>query len=319
MTGTASAAVKKILTIPPLRPGEGRECSLPSCVALAAGSSYDDVMGGSGAAFSTTIDVGGWDPIAATPLDDGTLERAARAAGVRTDRVTPPFDDDMRALIVDRLIEAIDAKVPPLVRGAVGPSEYGLLVGIDDRGPTFFARTYFDTHDEPTKIGWDAFAGPGRGDLVFLDRATAPDRATLAREATALAVDDAEASDSALAAWLAALRDEARWSDPKHGGTAAFADHAMRTILADKRRAAARFLRSVRGAVAPRSGAELLRAAEAYDGVGAAAEKVGAGPFDPQVALRFVEGGQRRAWANALDGILRHEAEAHEALRAAQT
>ncbi len=318
MTGTASVRVKKLLATPPLHPGEGRECSLPSCVALASGASYDDVMGASGAAFTTTIDAEGWDPLAATPLDDATLSRAAAAAGLRTDAVVPPFDEDMRALVLDRVIESIDAALPPLVRGAVGPSEYGLIVGVDDRGPTFFARTYFDAGDDPTRVGWDAFAGPGRGDLVFLDRAAAPDRATLARDAIRRAVLDADASDEALRGWLAALRDETRWTDPRHGGAMAFADHTMRTILADKRRAAARFLRSVRETMPGRVGAELLRAAEAYDKVAAAAEKVGAGRFDPAVALRFVEGGHRRAWANALEAILRHEAEAHDAMRAAR-
>ena len=310
--------MKKVLAVPPLRPGEGRECSLPACVALATGASYDDVMGASGAAFTTSIDAEGWDPIAASPLDDETLARAARAAGVRTDPVSPPFDDEMRELVLDRVREAIDGALPPLVRGAVGPAEYGLVVGVDEGAPAFFARTYFDARDEPTRIGWDAFVEPGRGDLIFLDRATAPDRGTLARDAVARAVAEADTSDAALRAWLAVLRDEARWRDPKHGGAAAFADHTMRTILADKRRAAARFLRSARGSLAPRAGAELLRAAEEYDQVAAAAEKVGTGAFDPRVALRFVEGGLRRAWANALEGILGHEAEAHEALRAAR-
>lgn len=308
-------------------------------------------MGASGAAFTTTIDPASWDPLAAAPLDDRTLERGARAAGVRPDRVIPPFDEEMRALIVDRLLEALDAKLPPLVRGAVGPPEFGLVVGYelarpradhetegkgprgragqrnpdDERGtvsepsPTFLVRTYFDRSDEPSQVGWDAFARPGRGELVFLDRAAAPDRAVLARDAIDGAVADAEASDAAMRAWLDALRDEARWGDLKHGGSAAFADHAMRTILADKRRAAARFLRSARDAVTARAGAETLRAAEAYGKVAEAAELAGVGPFDPGVAARFVEGGHRRAWAKGLEGALRHEAEAHDALRAARS
>jgi len=152
---------------------------------------------------------------------------------------------------------------------------------------------------------------------VFLDGGDAPDRAAVARMGIEVARDTAEDSDAALRSWLAALRDEPRWADPKHGGTAAFADHAMRTILHDKRRAAARFLRSVRDALPSRSGGELLRAAEAYGKVADAAERVGVGAFDPAVALRFVEGGQRRAWANALESATAHEAEAHEALRAA--
>jgi len=271
-------------------------------------------MGASGAAFTTTIDSGGWDPLAASPLDDATLERGARAAGVTVDRVEPPFDEDMRALVLDQVKTAVAAKLPPLVRGAIGPPEYGLVVGFDDAAEKLYVRTYFDPSDEAPTVGWDAFTGPERGAVVFLERATAPGRATIARMGIDAATASADASDVALRSWLAALRDESRWTDPKHGGSAAFADHAMRTILHDKRRAAARFLRSVRDALPARSGAEVLRAAEAYGTVADAAEKVGVGTFDPAVALRFVEGGQRRAWANALEGALAHEAEAHEAL-----
>ena len=286
-------------------------------MAIATGVDYSVLMGASGAAFTTTIDPVGWDPLAASPLDDPTLDRAAAAAGVRTDRVTPPFDDDMRALVLDQVKTAVAAKVPPLVRGALGPPEYGLIVGYDDAVPKFYVHTYFDPSDEAPAIGWDAFAGPENGMIVFLERGSAPDRARLARTGIEVANACGAASDEALRSWLASLRDESRWKDPKHGGSAAFADHAMRTILHDKRRAAARFLRGVRDALPAKSGAEVLRAAEAYSRVVEAAEKVGVGAFEPAVALRFVEGGQRRAWANALEGVLASEAEAHDALRAA--
>lgn len=301
-----------------MRPGEGRECTLPATLAASTGVDYDELMGASGAAFTAAIDQASWDPVAAAPLDAATLARAARAAGVRVDRVTPPFDDEMRELVLDRIREAIEAKLAPLVQGAVGPAEFGLIVGYDDAGPTFLVRTYFDRGEEPTRLGWDAFVGTGHGEPYFLDRAERPAHDELARDALAHALDGADASDAAIRSWIAALRDEGRWTDPKHGGAAAFADHVMRTILADKRRAAARFLRSIRGVMPPRSGAELLRAAEAYGKVAEAAEKVGAGAFDPGVAMRFVQGGLRRAWANALEATLAHEAEAHDALRAAR-
>lgn len=273
-------------------------------------------MGASGAAFTTTIDAESWDPLAASPLDAATRDRAARAAGANVDAVTPPFDDDMRALVLESVRDAIEKKLPPLVRGAVGPPEYGLIVGYDEGTPTFFIRSYFDSGDEPTGVSWDAFTGSDHGEIAFLSRGEPPERAALAREAISGAVGDAGSSDGALRAWLAALRDESRWSDPKHGGTAAFADHAMRTILADERRAAGRYLRSVRELFPARSGGELLRAAEAYGKVVAEAEKVGVGPFDPTIAMRFVEGSHRRGWANALERIVEHESEAHEALRA---
>jgi hypothetical protein len=274
-------------------------------------------MGASGAAFTTTIDAERWDPLAASPLDDATLDRAARAAGAKVDRVDPPFDEEMRALVLDLVKAAIEAKTPPLIRGALGPPEYGLVVGFDDAAAKLYVRTYFDPSDEAPTVGLDELSGRENGGLVFVDRGTAPDRATVARMGIDAVRSSAEASDAALRAWLAALRDEPRWTDRKHGGSAAFADHAMRTILHDKRRSAARFLRAVREALPARSGAEALRAAEAYGKVADAAERVGVGAFDPAVAVRFVEGGQRRAWANALEQALAHEAEAHEALRAA--
>src|SRR5512142_378285 len=122
-----SARGRTLKDIPPLRFGEGRDCTLPACVAVATGSDYDWVMGVSGAAFVTTIDAVSWDPLAAAPLDDATLSRAARAVGMRPDVVGPPFDDEMKALVLDRVADAVDAKVPPLVRGIAGPPEFGLI------------------------------------------------------------------------------------------------------------------------------------------------------------------------------------------------
>jgi hypothetical protein len=310
-------ARKRILkNIPPLRFGEGRECTLPACVAVATGQEYDWVMGASGAAFTTAIDVDAWDPIAGAPLDDATLERAARGSGMRADAVKPPFDDEMKALVVDRILEALEAKVPPLARGLVGPSEYGLVVGCDEEAPTFYARTYFDKTEQPTKLDWAAFEKDGL--IVFLDRAGAPDRAATARDAVEAAVASTEASDHALETWIAALRDDARWTDTRHAGAAAFGDHAMRTLLADKRRAAASFLRTTRALFPGSPGADLLRAAESYGYVADAAMKVGIGPFGASVAMRFLDAGHRRSWAKQLEAALGHERDAHDALRAAR-
>src|SRR5438445_13652713 len=97
-------------------------------------------MGSSGAAFTTTIDESGWDPLAATPRDAATLGRAARAAGVRLDPEPPPYDDEMRTLILDRAKEAIDGRLPPLVLGLGGAPVYGLSVGCDRGGAARFAR-----------------------------------------------------------------------------------------------------------------------------------------------------------------------------------
>jgi hypothetical protein len=315
-TGPRIARKRILKDVPPLRFGEGRECSLPNCIAIATGEGYDWIMGASGAAFTTTIDTDRWDPLAAAPLDDATLARAARGAGKRADPVAAPFDEEMKELVLDRILEALDAKTPPLARGLVGPAEYGLIVGCDDEAPTFYARTYFDKKEPPTKLDWSAFDHDGL--VVFLDPAGAPDRTAIARDAVANAVTSAPASDGAIASWIEALRDDARWTDTKHAGVAAFADHAMRTILADKRRAAASFLRSARALFPNAPGADLLRAAESYGYVTDAAKKVGVGPFDASVAMRFLDPGHRRAWAKQLEAALGHERDAHAALAAAR-
>jgi len=92
----------------------------------------------------------------------------------------------------------------------------------------------------------------------------------------------------------------------------------MRQLLADKRRAAARFLRGLRSTFATLPGSDLLRAAESYGYVADAADKFGIGPFNAATAMRFGDGGQRRAWANLLEGALEHERSAHEAIRSAR-
>lgn len=311
-------ARKVIGGIAPLRFGEGRECSFPASLAAATKTDYDWILGCSGAAFDTRIDEATWDPLVATPRDAATLTRAASAAGVRLDVVSPPFDDEMRELVLARVKEQIDAGTSPLARGLVGPSEYGLIVGYDDNGPTFLARTYFDRGAEPTRLGWDAFVDDEHGTPVFLDPAGGVDRSRSALAGLDAGIAAAGTTEDALRAWAAGLRDDARWSDARHAGQAAFADHTMRTILADKRRAAARFLRGLRAEFPTRPGSDLLRAAESYGYVVDAATKSGIGPFDASVATRFADPGHRRGWANALEGLIGHEREAQSALRSAR-
>lgn len=300
-----------------MRSGDGRDCSFPAALAIAASADYDWLMGCSGEAFTATIDEASWDPLAATPRDEPVRERMARAAGVRLDAVDPPYDDEMRVLVLDRAKEAIDAKLPPIELGIGGP-EFGLIVGYDDEAPTFFVRTLFDKGDDPRRVSWEAFESSDRGGLTFVDRTEAPDRARSVRDGIDIAVASADATDRALASWSAALRDDARWADPKHAGTAAFADHAMRTILVDKRRAAARFLRAARGLFANAPGGDLLRAAESCSYAAESAAKGGVGEFDGSVAMRFVDAGHRRAFAKNLDAVRDHDREAREALGAAR-
>jgi hypothetical protein len=276
-------------------------------------------MGSSGAAFTTTIDESGWDPLAAAPRDDETLARAARAAGVRLDPEPPPYDDEMRALILDRVIEGVEAHLPPLVFGLGGAPEYGLVIGYDQEGPIFFARTFFDKGDDPRRAGWEEFESEERGGLIFLDKIGPPDRPRSARDGIDAALAAGDATDNALASWSAALRDDARWTDAKHAGTAAFADHAMRVVLVDKRRAAARFLRAARGLFPNAPGADLLRAAESYGYAADAAAKGGVGEFAGAIAVRFIETGHRRAWAKNLEAVREHDREAREALASART
>jgi hypothetical protein len=302
----------------PLRFGEGHDTTFPYALALATGAEYDWLMGSSGAAFTTTIDEAGWDPLAAAPRDAETLARAARAAGVRLDPEPPPYDDEMRELILDRAKEAIDAHLPPLVFGLGGAPEYGLIVGYDEEGPTFFARTFFDKGDDPRRAGWSEFESEDRGGLIFLDKTAAPDRPGALREGIDAALAAADVSDGALTSWAAALRDDARWTDAKHAGTAAFADHAMRSVLVDKRRAAARYLRAARGLLPNSPGADLLRAAESYGYAADAAAKGGVGEFDGGVAMRFIDPGHRRAWAKNLDTVRENDREAREALTSAR-
>jgi len=305
--------------IAPLRFGQGHDCTLPAALAAATGAEYDWLQGASGSAFTTAIDEASWDPLAAAPRGEKTAEAMARAAGVRLDPVPPPYDDEMRPLVLDRIREGVDAKLPPLALGLGGPPEYGLVIGYDEDGPAFFSRTFFDKGDDPRKIGWDAFETEDRGGLTFLDRGDAPDRQRLVRDGLDTALAAAAQTDRALESWAAALRDDARWTDAKHAGTAAFADHAMRGILIDKRRAAARFLRTARGLFPNAPGGDLLRAAESYGYAADAAAKGGVGEFDGSVAMRFTDVGHRRAWAKNLDAIREHEREGREALAASRS
>ena len=285
---------------------------------MATKTEYDWLMGCSGAAFDVTIDLAGFDPLAATPRDEETMDLAARAAGVRLDDVPPPYDDDLRELVGARIREAVDDKLPPLIRGAVGPPEYGLIVGYAD-ADRYLVRTFFDKGDKPSEIGWPDFMDADHGGPVFLDveKNGHLDRAGNAKGGLDAGIARAGVSETALVGWAAALRDDARWADAKHAGMAAFADHAMRIVLADKRRAAGRFLRGLRS-VFTTPGGDLLRAAESYGYVVEALDKLGTKPFDPSVAMRFIDAGHRRGIAKALEGALGHEKEAHDALRAAR-
>src|SRR5205085_11953289 len=98
----------------------------------------------------------------------------------------------------DRAQEPDAAHLPPLVFGLGAAPEYGLIVGYDEEGPTFFARTFFDKGDAPRRAGWSEFESEDRGGLIFLDKGVAPDRDHSAKEGIDTALASAEASDRAL-------------------------------------------------------------------------------------------------------------------------
>lgn len=285
-------------------------------------------MGCSGAAFRVGFDPERWDPSAASPHGRALLERAGRAAGVRIDRVDPPFDDELRELVWERIVETVDARLPPIVRGLAGGPEFAVLAGYDTQGKVLFVRAYGqDERKEPERKSFDeAFGNDPPPVPVFLDRGTARAELELARDAVRHAAqlaqereerDDGErwlVGASALEAWARALAADV---PQREGAARAFGDWWARAALHDARRAAGRFLRSVRARFSDRVGAELLRAAEAYGYVAEEAAKAGVGAFDGSVVARFLDLGLRRGWAHALERAITHEREAAAALASA--
>ena len=182
--------------------------------------------------------------------------------------------------------------------------------------PYLSARGERSVHDPEARTASYAYGVVAPNALHALLETARRGRAALAGIDAGLA--SADATEAALRSWSAGLRDDARWTDAKHAGAAAFADHSMRTVLADKRRSAARFLRGLRSEFSTRPGADLLRAAESYGYVVDLAARQGVGAFDASVAMRFADAGHRRGWANALEAAIGHEREAITALRAAR-
>ena len=326
-------APRKLLRrAPRLAWGVGKDITL--CGALAAAlpgedeerdARYDLVAGGSGIAFQLRID-DRWDPSTVSPHDPSVIHAAARSASLRADVVEPPFDDELRALVWERVVECIDADLPPLARGLLGLPEFGVITGYGE-GHVLFARTYGERSDESSRVLADeAFVGDAAATIVFLDRGEGTDEARLARDAirrgaevsasTSAELDGARlyAGEAAFAAWIEGLLADV---PPREAAQRAFVDHARRVFLHDARRTAARFLRRVRRHFPDRVGAELVRAAEAYAYVADEVEKGGVRPFDASVVARFQDPSIRRGWAYGLERALVREREAIAALRGA--
>lgn len=314
--------------VPRLAWGEGKDVSLPAALSAALASAeardraYDDAAAVSGIAFQLRID-DRWDPDTVGPHAKEAVERAAAALGARADVLEPPHDDELFALAWERVVESVDAGLPPLARGLLGLPEFGVIVGYDVEARVLFARTYNDHGVEPSRLGWDDARG---AIFAFFDRGSAPSEAQLAREAVGRAVEVSApatlgreevhlyAGEDAYRAWIAGLEQEV---PPKEAAQRAFVDHARRVLLHDARRAAARFLRRVRRHFPERAGAELIRAAEAYGYVADEAEKAGIRPFEASVVARFLDPSLRRGWAHGLERALKREREAIAALRGA--
>lgn len=287
---------------------------------------YERAAAGSGIAFGLRVDER-WDPDTASAHDAVVVARAARALGLRADVVEPPFDDELRELAWERVVESIEAELPPLARGLLGLAEFGVVSGYDAEGRVLFARTYADRAAEPSRLAFaDAVGGSAPATFVFFDRADTPDEARLARDALGMALQASASAthdtdgarlhsgEAAFASWIAGLVADV---PPREAAARAFVDHARRVFLHDARRTAARYLRRVRRHFPDRVGAELIRAAESYGYVADECAKVGVQPFEASIVARFMDPGLRRGWAHGLERASEREREAIAALRVA--
>jgi hypothetical protein len=306
--------------VPALRFGEGEDITLGGALASALQASredrvrlYDDALAGSGIAFELRVDES-WDPEMVSPHDPDAVARAAAAVGLRADVVEPPFDEDLRELVWDRIRESVDAGLPPLARRLLQLPEFGVVTGYDAKERVLFARTYADHGDDPARTLFaDAFGGDRPATIAFLDRAGRVDEPRLARDALRRAAE-VGGYEAPYRVWITGLQQEA---PAREIAQRAFVDHARRVFLHDARRSAARFLRRVRRHFPDRVGADLIRAAESYSYVADETEKSGVKPFDASVVARFVDPGQRRGWQHALERALERDREAAAALSAA--
>ena len=262
-----------------------------------------------------------------SPHAPPAVQAAAASLGLRVDVVEPPLDEELRELVWERIVESVDAGLPPLARGLLQLPEFGVLCGYDAADRVLFARTYADREDDPSRVLFaDAFGGERPATVAFLDRADRVEERALAREAlrrgrevTAPATHAAGGvtllqGEAAFRAWIEALAEEPAG---REAAQRAFVDHARRVFLHDARRAAARFLRRVRRHFPERTGADLVRAAEAYSYVADECEKAGVVPFDASVVSRFLDPGQRRGWRHALERAAERERKAVAALAGA--
>lgn len=113
---------------------------------------YWEIMAVSGSAFRFTLQAGAWDftnysflNIAADPLEPA--RRAITAAGYACSFYQPgSFEEDAA-----RIMSSIDRGVPVLAYRIVGPSDYCIITGYDERGQVLLGWSTFQ--DIPVILG----------------------------------------------------------------------------------------------------------------------------------------------------------------------
>ena len=158
---------------------------------------YPFVMGTSGAAFRFTLNPGAWDfgnygirNIAAD--SNAAVRRALDATGY----AYAIHDRDSKGEDLARIVASLDRGTPVLAYQVVGPSDCAILTGYDEGGDVLLGWSTYqdipDDHDIPhDPTGY--FRKPGwhdnlTGYIILGDKATAPPRRALYRDALAWAV-----------------------------------------------------------------------------------------------------------------------------------
>ena len=228
---------------------------------------YDYLMGVSGMAFRVQKWEQGWCPSAAC-VGPGyeTHAKAFDALGYQMGFrgwYGDKTDTDKIAAMREPIMKSIDQGYPILFEDM----DNGLIVGYSDDGNKLLCRSYFDKDDQYTQAAhwpWSIF---------FLEKKDKPiERKTAVNDSLRIALEEADTEKfngyysgwAAYDNWIAALRDEAKFTDKKHTEGSAQPNRFMYAVLADGRAAAARFLRSVQNDLGDESKPHILKAAALY-------------------------------------------------------
>jgi hypothetical protein len=263
-----------IAGVPPLRFGAGQDNSVIVAYttllnAIGERSSYDDLMGRSGAAFRLQLAQPQWCPSA--PVACCGYDCTARALSVTGHRARniacDPKDADACRVRNDLVMACIDAGAPVLWI----EKEAGLIVGYEDAGRWFLRHYPMDRGEQPTRF--DNFSW---GTLLILsERSELPPRRQTVIESLELALELDEtpawgnyaAGSHAWRLWIQQLADEARFEGLEGDAMTPpmLANAWMYDSLLDARGAASRYLQRIASEFEPRTAAHLQRAARAYE------------------------------------------------------